>query len=400
MPEKSMANQISVKGQATLSVCHMAGMIDLAALPLWVGTLMRFYGLAAPRAGLIVTTFLVSVVASSVVVAPLFSRVRHRLLAFLGFAVAAGAFAGASSLPARADSANTMMLLHALAGFGVGASLSVTHGMIGRSANPHRLFGIANVAMAILAIIMFATLPTLISRLGGPTVFRAFAITMSVAAIVALLFFPEMHAKEPVPRERGASLARQPLPKAAWFTIGTITCLTLNQSVVFAFVERIGASRGFGDAAVQQVLIVTGLINLAPGLLAVLLQKRLPALGVGIAGPILQALLALCITAASTYAFFALPSIFYVALVIFTTTFMFGLLTEVDTSGRAVAATPAMMMIGSALGPALGGGIVAWVGYPGLGWVVLLIACAAVWLMLLTRRDMARAAAPASAKAA
>ncbi|MBB4128151.1 putative MFS family arabinose efflux permease [Xanthomonas translucens] len=394
-----MANQISARGQATLSVCHMAGMIDLAALPLWVGTLMRFYGLAAPRAGLIVTTFLISVVASSVVVAPLFSRVRHRPLACLGFAVAAGAFAVASSLPAGADSANALLLLHALAGCGVGAALSVTHGMIGRSANPHRLFGVANVAMAVLAIIMFATLPTLIAARGGPTVFQAFAITMSVAAVVALLFFPKAHPKDTVTRE-SASPVRQPLPKAAWFTIGTIICLALNQSVVFAFVERIGASRGFGDIAVQHVLIVTGLINLAPGILAVLLQKRLSALGVGIAGPILQALLALCITAASTYALFALPSVFYVALVIFTTTFMFGLLTEVDTSGRAVAATPAMMMIGSALGPALGGGIVAWIGYPGLGWIVLLIACAAVWLMVLTRRDLARAAVPASAKTA
>jgi hypothetical protein len=52
---------------------------------------------------------------------------------------------------------------------------------------------------------------------------------------------------------------------------------------------------------------------------------------------------------------------------LFVHTFLFGLLARLDPSGRAVAATPAMVMIGSTVGPLLGGTLVMAVGYRGLG---------------------------------
>ena len=83
--------------------------------------------------------------------------------------------------------------------------------------------------------------------------------------------------------------------------------------------------------------------------LAALLQKRLPPLGVGLAGPVLQTVLAMCITHATVFPVYAAPAMAYVSVVIFTHTFLFGFLSKVDRTGRAVAATPAMMMSGSAL---------------------------------------------------
>ncbi|OOO33516.1 UNVERIFIED_ORG: hypothetical protein BTE55_09640 [Rhizobium sophorae] len=380
----------SWSGQATLSVGHMAGMIDLAALPLWIGSLMKFYGLAAPQAGLTVTAFLAAVVVSSVIFAPMFSRLKHRLFACLGYCVAGCAFLAASWLPVSPDGLASFILLHAVAGLGAGAALSVTHGTMGRSANPHRLFGIANVAMGILAVIMFATLPGIIAAYGGQSIFRAFALTMAFGAVVALLFFPDVPLADMLTSGKSAATVKKPLAKTAWLTIGTIVCIALNQAMVFAFVERIGDMRSFGEGAVQNVLIVTGFVNLLPGILAALLQKKFAPVNVGISGPILQAIFALSLTGATTYAFFAVPATLYVALVIFTHTFMFGLLSRVDETGRAVAATPAMMMIGSAAGPALGGFVVATIGYPGLGWAVTGFALLAVTFMLMTRRELAR----------
>ena len=45
----------STRGHVVLAINHMAGMIDLAALPLWIGILMRMYRLTSPQAGLTVT---------------------------------------------------------------------------------------------------------------------------------------------------------------------------------------------------------------------------------------------------------------------------------------------------------------------------------------------------------
>ena len=60
---------------------------------------------------------------------------------------------------------------------------------------------------------------------------------------------------------------------------------------------------------------------------------------------------------------------------IFTHTFAFGLLARLDSSGRALSATPAMLMIGSAIGPFLGGTLATVFGYPSLA---LAAACLAV----------------------
>lgn len=395
-----MAKLNSITSCTVLSICHMAGMIDLAALPLWIGSLMNYYGLSAPQAGLVVTAFLAAVVAASVVFAPFFTRLPRRMVAAAGFALAAGAFWTTSLHSAPAGSVVPFVLLHLIAGFGAGAALSVTHGTIGRTANPHRLFGIVNIAMGALAIVMFATVPTLIASIGGQILFQAMAATMGLACLVALLFFPNGVQAELADKAQTRPAARPPLPRAAWMIILAIVCLALNQATVFSYVERIGITREYGLETVQLILVVMGFVNLAPGLFAALAQKRLSPIAVGIAGPILQALLALTLTGSSSLPFYAVPVIFYVSLVIFTHTFLFGLLAQIDTTGRAVAATPAMMMFGSAIGPALGGLIVATIGYHGLGWSVACFAAFAVTAMLLARKELARSAeAPALAAA-
>ncbi len=376
-----------VSGNFALSVGHMAGMIDLAALPIWVGVLMEYYKLQPPQAGLTVTVFLAGIVVASMILAPLFDRLRHRLVAFGGFAVGTLCFLFAARLPVSVESFQTFLLLHAVAGLGAGSALSVTHGCIGRTANPHRLFGIVNVAMGVLAIAMFATVPGLIDKHGGQTLFVAFAITMAIAAIVSLLFFPQVSQ----PTSAQSAQRRGPIPRVAWLIIGVVICLALSQATVFSYVERIGVARGFGQAQIAAVLVAMGFVNLLPGILAALFQKRLSPIAVGITGPILQAILALVLTSASSFAFFAAPVAVFVTLVIFTHTFLFGLLSKVDPSGRSVAATPAMMMIGSCIGPGLGGLIVAGVGYHGLGWAVAAIACVAVGLMLRVRWELSKA---------
>ncbi|KEA63092.1 Permeases of the major facilitator superfamily [Marinobacterium lacunae] len=379
----------SLSGKAALSVGHMAGMIDMAALPLWIGVLMQHYRLQSAQAGLTVTVFLAAVVFASMVLAPKFNRLPHRFIAAGGFAVAALCFFAASRQAVSADSFQIFLILNAVAGVGAGSALSVTHGCIGRTDNPHRLFGIVNIALGMLAIAMYATLPEMIGKIGGQTLFHAFAIVMGCGALVSLLFFPQVD-DQAGSADRDAERRREPIPRAAWMINGVVVCLTLSQATIFSYVERIGMARDFGEDRIQMILVLMGFINLAPGVLAALLQKRLSPIAVGIAGPLLQALFALTLTSAVDFPFYAVPTALYVTLVIFTHTFLFGLVSKVDPSGRAVAATPAMMMFGSCLGPLLGGVIVSGGGYQGLGWAVAVIAGIAVGLMLCVRRDLAK----------
>jgi predicted MFS family arabinose efflux permease len=372
-----------VLGNIVLSVGHVAGMIDMVALPLWVGSLIKHYGYSPAEAGGVVTLFLFSVVAASTLVAPVFERLPHRLAVTSGFAVAAVVFFAVSRLPVHHDGFALMAILHVVAGLGVGTALSITHGKIGRTDNPHRLFGLVNVALGVLGVITFAALPMAVAAYGPQTMFVVFALVMAIATVICAAAFPGSATVAADPQRAGRRV-----PASAWFVVGVIICMTFNQAMIFSFLEQLGLARGFAQTQVNGVLIALGFINLVPGLLAALLQRRLPAIAVGFAGPIVQATLALGLTHATSFAPYAVSGAVFVSVLIFTHTFLFGLLSRLDTSGRCVAATPAMTMIGSCTGPAMGGLIVTNWGFGALGWTAVTLAVIALGFLTLLRLQL------------
>ena len=195
------------RGRIVLTLAHVAGMIDMVALPLWIGTLIQHYGYSAPQAGITVTLFLVSVAVISLWLAPRFRRLPRWANASSGFALAMLAFAIAAVQPVAAESLPAMMALHAVAGIGVGCALSRTHGEIGLSENPHRLFAVVNIALGLFAIVFLGGVPQLIAGFGPKALFTAFAVTMGVAALVALVAFPNSQ-----PRSRWTQHRRRPCP--------------------------------------------------------------------------------------------------------------------------------------------------------------------------------------------
>jgi predicted MFS family arabinose efflux permease len=181
------------------------------------------------------------------------------------------------------------------------------------------------------------------------------------------------------PTAVGAPVAR--IPRAVWFGIVGISAMALVQSMTFSFLERVGSDRGYSLALITGVLVVLGMVNLLPAGLAAVLEKRWNARHVLLAGPVIQALLAAVImNAPSFYAYAGAASVF-AAVMIFTHTFAFGLMARLEPSGRAMAATPAMLMVGAAIGPVLGGTLVKTAGYGSLGLAAVLIGTLAVLCM-------------------
>jgi predicted MFS family arabinose efflux permease len=127
------------------------------------------------------------------------------------------------------------------------------------------------------------------------------------------------------------------------------------------------------------VLIALGLVNLLPAVLAAILEKRCSARRVLLIGPAVQATLAVTIMVSTAFWPYAAAASVLAAVMVFTHTFAFGLLARLDTSGRALAATPAMLMTGSAIGPILGGTLVTLFGYEALALVALCLAAVAVF---------------------
>ncbi|GAB3464855.1 MFS transporter [Massilia terrae] len=368
------------RGRATLMLCHFVGMVDLVALPVWVGTLVQHYGFDLEYAGMIVTAFLLGAVAASLFAAPLYNRLPRRACAAGGYGVAALAFLAAS----QAHGLGALLALHLVAGLATGAGLSVVHGTIGRSANPHRLFALAGTALGIGAVGFYAAVPPAVAALGGAVLFKAFAGLMALAALACAFGFPQ------VAGDGGQRAAAGRLPRAAWFAILGVSCMALNQALTFSMLDRIGALRGFGQERVNIVLIVCGLVNLLPAAIAALLQRRLNPVRVALVAAPLQVALALTVTLSGDFFPYALAGSVYPAVLIFTHTFLFGLIASLDPSGRALASTPAMMMTGSAIGPALAGSVAMRAGFAGQAVLAVAVGCAALLFFALVARRAAR----------
>jgi predicted MFS family arabinose efflux permease len=277
-----------------------------------------------------------------------------------------------------------MALLHAGAGAAAGCGLSFTHGTIGRSANPHRLFAVVGVALGVFAVAFLGATPAYVAAAGGEALFRVFAAVMGVAAVLSAWGFPGVDAPtQPAPATGGVGAPAAPWPSAprhaVAFAVFGVSCMALVQAMMFSFVERIGSERGFGFEAVSSVLIALGLVNLLPSPLAALLQRRLSPHRVLLVGPVVQAALALTISQSSSFLPYAAATAVFAAVMIFTHNFAFGLLAALDPTGRAVAATPAMLMIGAAIGPVLGGTLAKWAGYGSLGLAAAGVAALAVF---------------------
>lgn len=374
------------RGRATLMLCHVAGMVDLVALPVWVGTLAQHYGYDLEHAGMSVTAFLSGAVAASLAAAPLYNRLPRAACAFGGYGIAALAFLAASQV----SGFGALVPLHLVAGIATGTALSVTHGTIGRSANPHRLFAMAGTSLGIGAVIFYGAVPPVVAAHGGSFLFLVFAGLMGAAALACTVGFPRVATGG---RERAAAA---PLPRAAWCAILGVACMALNQALTFSMLDRIGVLRGFGQDRVNGLLVVCGLVNLLPAAVAGLLQQRLNPVRVALVAAPVQAALALTVTLSADFLPYALAGAVYPAVLIFTHTFLFGLIARLDPSGRALASTPAMMMTGSAIGPALAGSVAMRAGFGGQALLAVVVGAAATLCFAFVARRAA-AQAPAAA---
>jgi predicted MFS family arabinose efflux permease len=380
-----MVKTESPLGRGVLMVAHCAGMIDLVTLPVWVGTLISQYHFDPQKAGALATLFLAGAVTASLFFAPRFQRIMGRVAAPAGYGAAAMAFALMSVM----QDFGAMALLHALAGFSAGCGLSFTHGTMGRSANPHRLFAMAGLALGVFAILMLGSLPGLIASAGGPALFQVFAAAMAVTAVVAAIAFPQPQAMEAGPMAHAGRL-----PSTVWRAMAGVSCMALVQAMLFSFVERIAAER-FGMPAVATLLIAMGFVTLLPAPLAAWLEKRVAPRLVVLLGPPAQVAVAFGITQSQVFEPYAAAAILLPCVMIFTHTFAFGLIARLDPTGRAVAATPAMTMIGAAVGPLLGGTLVRTGGYGGLATAACVVAAVAVICFATLRRPAASIAAAA-----
>jgi MFS family permease len=94
--------------------------------------------------------------------------------------------AAAFALSSQNTNFEILAVLHFCGGLATGMALSVAHGTIGNTANPHRTFAYAGLALGIFGIIFSGAAPVIVAMYGGASLLVIFMVIMGTAAVVAL----------------------------------------------------------------------------------------------------------------------------------------------------------------------------------------------------------------------
>lgn len=381
----------TLRGRAALIVVTSAAMIEYGGMPLWVGVLMDHWGFDPKQAGALISTYLGGAVVSGFIAASLFGHLRSgRVMATLGLALAAMIFA----LIARSTQFNTLLMLHFCGGLCIGPVLAASQGTTGRSQNPHRLFAMTAVASSICAASFLAIMPAVVAEVDGSLFFNVVGVIFLAGAGAALFFFPAAGVKQ----RPADSPAKAKIGMPVWCGLFGLVSMALVYSMTMSFVERVGAHREYGLVLVSTVLTVMAVTKLFPAALAGLLENRIQVRQVLIGAPIVQALACTAIFAVPNVTVYSVAAPIFITTLLFAQVFAFGVISRLEPTGRATALSPSIMMVGSGVGPFLGGSLIKAFGYPALAVAGCLVALCAIGFFsrLLVYRSITAKTAPSA----
>lgn len=351
-------NVLNKKEKFSLMLSQCAGMVDIVSLPLWVGVLISYYQFSPQYAGGLLTLFLISAMCSSLIFSIFFNKILiKKNVVVIGYFLAFICFVSISFNTNH----SIIMILHVIGGLGVGASLSFTHGVVGGTDNPHRNFSLLNMALGAFGIIFVFTALQVKTAFGDNYFFILIAIMMLMSSIFAAFFFPKMNLKITDDNKKIS------FNKYTWYCAIGITILSMTQAMVISFYENIGQINGFSEKIIALAMMLYVLISFFSAPVAFILQHKLDVKKVICIGPVFQGIFAVIMTHSANVFLYTIIGGLMTFTILFTHIFAFGLLSKLDATKRAVAATPAMLMFGSAIGPFLGGTIINYFNYQSIG---------------------------------
>lgn len=350
----------------TIVVC--TGFSSQMVVPIWIGQVIDHFRVSAAVAGSIASLEFAAVAITSVITATLVGRAPGRLLCVVGTVLLMAGNLACTFAP-------TLALLGAarlVCGVGKGLVIAIIFGLAGQSGNPTRSFAVLNAAYAAFSAAVFLVVPRVVIHFGMAGAFGS----MVALSLLGLVFLPGV--PEPRRTAHGESWIRSlPLDVSGMLAIAGLTLMWTAQGSIWAFSERIGVRDGLSLQSIGWVLSAGSILAIAGPLASRVLEIRrgalLPIFG-GLA--VLAAVVIwVCVSRSTlTYAL-AVPIISIAAL--FLMPYVQGVLSFVDPSGKLNAGSSAFMTLGGALGPLLGGMLIARGGFATLG------ACAAVLLIIV-----------------
>lgn len=253
-----------------------------------------------------------------------------------------------------------------LTGLGEGGTMACAYALAARSADPDRAFSVMMIVETMLAMVFLISLPFIVGNLG---VSGTFVIMVGIAVCLFPFVF-RIATDQATPSDTGAEVSTKPFAVlrgdglALFFGFAV---LSAGSESIWLFLERIGQNIGLTLEEISFYAIL-GLFAaiLGPVLVFIIGNRFGRTLPFAIAIGVLMVSGFIHTHAGSLGSYFG-SMIVQSTFILFMVPFLRALMAQVDSTGELAAASSAAFWIGNAVGPAICGFVLLWVGGEGYG---------------------------------
>ena len=354
---------------------HLIGGLASALPPLLIGGNMVGLSLSEAAAGNIVFAELSALALTVLLISPFLPRLKYRSLCIS----AATIVIVANALTLVPATVVGVIPIRVVAGIGEGLIYAISLAVVAStSRDPDRLYGLFAVAWAVMGFVVFG--------IGGvlSEMYAHYGL-YAMMAVFSLLLLPFLRG---MPSTK-VLLHQQSKQKLSILVVVLVNLSTFfyfaGSSALYSFTEPFGIRLGLSASEIGFILSIATVVGLGGALLATWLNVRL--------GRILPISVVIALFAVNTLMIFSTDStiVYVVGLMLFAVYYFFslpyfyGIAAALDKEGRLAASVGFAFLVGSSAGP-LGGHIIEWKGYAGLGWAITASAVVGWILMIVVIR--------------
>ncbi len=347
-----------------------------AVLPVMVGVMTDQLGFGLERAGYVASANMGGVALGSILGAGLTRRWSWATVIICGAAI----MIGANALTMLGSTFAYVAALRFTSGLGEGLVAGICYAAMGQSGQPARALAFYAAGQGLVGAVGMGFIPTAIAHSGWQMLFVLISLlalpTFWLAGAIGSLDRRGIHVQTAVKISTVAWLG--------WAAVGTLLAQFVGMSAIWAFLERLGDSKGLDTFHLSLALSASAIANMVGSLTVGLVAHRISGLN-GIAVAFVLFLLSLAGNLLwNEWQVYVVTGVLFMLSWTVYFPFQFGLLARFDHRGTLAAIMPAVTGTGLTVGPAIGGvllargGIAAILGFGFSCMLVSTLAC--VWL--------------------
>jgi len=348
-------------------------------MPAIISSVIDKFEISTHQAGLTASCLLGSLALAMFITTPFLTRLDSIKICRFGCAVVIVGYAFAAIAPNLV----TVIIALSLAGAGMGVSIAGGDAIVSSRDNPDRLFAF------IFALGQFTAFVLLIAFIPKATQIAGFTGLCCVLAVWSLLMLislfmsrGEVKTEDSTYVHGSSTLSLFIVPIViALFAIG------FSDASVWPFTGEVGMSVGLNETdaqAIQGLALLAGIVGATlAGILSDRIGRKIPLA----AGLVVLAAMYFSVLTAQTVFVYAAAQIIALFFYGFSIPYLFGISSELDSSGQIMATASGMQMLGVAVAPWIAGILIAG---PGLSAVGIVVAGAVFLTLILAFRSQSK----------